>query len=93
MPMISKAVCQELQLAARDGPTVRLREVRDVTLEGKVHRVLARSGATWSYSLRAYVFADLYPYGQAAEVIHQIVARQTAVRPDRGMVSCPASIA
>ncbi len=43
MPMISKAVCQELQLAARDGPTVRLREVRDVTLEGKVHRVLARS--------------------------------------------------
>ncbi|WP_433407015.1 SAM-dependent methyltransferase [Streptomyces sp. CA-146814] len=93
MPMISKAVCQELQLATCDGPTVRLRENSDTALSDKVHVVLARSGATWSWSLRVYVFADLYPHGQAAEVIQRIVARQTAVRPDRGMVSCPASIA
>ncbi|RNG29830.1 SAM-dependent methyltransferase [Streptomyces botrytidirepellens] len=40
------------------------------------------------------MFADLYPFGQAEPLIGQILTRRSAVnRPDRGVVSCPQSIA
>jgi hypothetical protein len=91
---ISKAVCRELELAVCEGPVVRLREDADPAAADGAHKVLTRSGACWSFRRRAYVFADLYPFGQAAELIERIVARRCAVnRPDRGVVSCPQSIA
>ncbi|GAB2717058.1 SAM-dependent methyltransferase [Kitasatospora kifunensis] len=92
--LIAKAVCRELELAVCDGPVVRLREGVDPVVADGVHRVLTRSGACWSFRQRAYVFADLYPSGRAAELVERIVARRCAVpRPDRGVVSCPQSIA
>lgn len=91
---ISKAVCRELELAVCNGPAVRLREEADPAAAEAAHKVLTRSGACWSVRHQAYVFADLYPFGQASELIPQIVARRHAVnRPDRGIVSCPQSIA
>jgi hypothetical protein len=90
MPKISKAVCRELELAVCDGPVVRLRE----PVSDGAHAVLLRSGASWSSRWDGYFFADLYPYGQASEVVERIVARRAAVNPpDRGVVSCPQSIA
>lgn len=91
---ISKAVCRELELAVCHGPAVRLRQEADPAATEGAHKVLTRSGACWSYRQQAYVFADLYPFGQASELITQIIARRCAVnRPDRGVVSCPQSIA
>ncbi|GAA5605754.1 SAM-dependent methyltransferase [Streptomyces griseus] len=91
---ISKAVCRELELAHCNGPTTRLRKEADPATAEAAHKVLTRSGACWSVRQQAYVFADLYPFGHASKLITQILARRHAVnRPDRGIVSCPQSIA
>jgi len=91
---ISKAVCQELERAVCDGPLVRLHEEAEPAAAEGAHKVLTRSGACWSNRYRGYMFADLYPFGQAAPLISQIITRRGAVnRPDRGVVSCPQSIA
>ncbi|MEV0778900.1 SAM-dependent methyltransferase [Streptomyces sp. NPDC050428] len=91
---IANAVRRELELAACEGPRVRLREDADPAVAEKVHKVLRRSGASWSRRHQCYVFADLYPFGDAAWLISQIITRRYAVnRPDRGVVSCPQSIA
>lgn len=91
---ISKATRTELERAACEGPVVRLHwDATDAGREG-VHRVLTRSGATWSVRHQGYMFADLFPFGQAADLVRLIIDRRHAVnRPDRGMVSCPQSIA
>ncbi|MET8680966.1 SAM-dependent methyltransferase [Streptomyces sp. NPDC004647] len=91
---ISKAVCRELERAVCDGPLVRLHEEAEPAAAEGAHKVLTRSGACWSIRHRGYMFADLHPFGQAAPLIDQIVTRRCAVnRPDRGVVSCPQSIA
>lgn len=91
---ISKATLQELKLAVCDGPVVRLREHPDPAGAKGVHQVLTRSGACWSFRHAAYVFADLYPFGQAAPLVQTIIDHRRAVnRPDRAVVSCPQSIA
>lgn len=91
---ISKATRQELELAVCDGPVVRLRKEADPAGAEGAHKVLTRSGACWSVRHQGYVFADLYPFGRAAELVERIVDRKCAVnRPDRGVVSCPQSIA
>ncbi|MFE0778896.1 SAM-dependent methyltransferase [Streptomyces sp. NPDC058861] len=91
---ISKATLAELERAACDGPVVRLHEdATDTGWEG-VHKVLTRSGATWSRRHHGYMLADLFPFGQAADLVRLIIDRRHAVnRSDRGMVSCPQSIA
>ncbi|MFG2986168.1 SAM-dependent methyltransferase [Streptomyces sp. NPDC048258] len=91
---ISKATRTELERAVCEGPVVRLHE--DATEQGAegAHRVLTRSGATWSLRHQGYMFADLFPFGQAADLVRLIIDRRSAVnRPDRGIVSCPQSIA
>ncbi|MEV6676248.1 SAM-dependent methyltransferase [Streptomyces erythrochromogenes] len=91
---ISKVTHAELKRATCEGPLVRLHDNATTPGSEGVHRVLTRSGATWSRRHRAYVFADLFPFGQAAEVVRLILDRRCAVnRPDRGIVSCPQSIA
>ncbi|MEU9420987.1 SAM-dependent methyltransferase [Streptomyces sp. NPDC048272] len=91
---ISKATRTELDRVVCEGPVVRLHENATETGREGAHRVLTRSGATWSLRHQGYVFADLFPFGQAAELVRRIIDRRCAVnRPDRGMVSCPQSIA
>ncbi|MCX4681670.1 class I SAM-dependent methyltransferase [Streptomyces sp. NBC_01433] len=91
---ISRATLKELQHAACDGPMVRLRTNADPVGAEGAHKVLTRSGATWSVRHRSYVFSDLFPFGQAAALVSQILDLRCAVnRPDRGVVSCPQSIA
>jgi hypothetical protein len=94
MPRIGRDVCQTLERAACEGPMVRLADQDENTLDERVDRVLAASGANWSYRHKAYVFADLYPFGQAAELLQQIITQRRTIRPhDRGMISCPQHVA
>ncbi len=73
---------------------VRLAEEDKNALDEHVDHALTASGASWSRRRKGYVFADLFPFGCAAELLQQMVAQRRTVRPrDRGMVSCPLSVA
>ncbi|MFB6984570.1 hypothetical protein [Streptomyces sp. NPDC056304] len=93
MPRIGRDVCKALERAVCEGPMVRLAEQDENALDERVDRVLTASRATWSFRHRAYVFADLFPSGSAADLLKQIIMQRRTVRPDRGMVSCPQSVA
>ena len=95
MPVIRKDTLRALAAAECRGPFV---SPPGTTFTGatdrRVHQVLTRAGATWGLRHQAYVFADLFPFGQAAPLIEQMCALKHVVRPeDRGVTSCPQRIA
>ena len=91
---ITKDILRRLAAAECRGPFVRLPDTTFNADDDRVHQALIRAGATWSRRHKAYLFADLFPFGQAAPLIEQMCTLKRLVRPDaRGMTSCPQATA
>ncbi|MFE1783493.1 SAM-dependent methyltransferase [Streptomyces sp. NPDC059506] len=94
---VAHDVREVLARATCEGVTVRLPLDVDPARPGlgeRTARVLTAAGAPFSHRRGAFVFADLFPFGQAQPLIdYMIVNRKTAPRPYRGEAPCPPAVA
>lgn len=91
---ITNDILRVLETAQCDGPLVYFPELTDSFVYERVDQILNKAGATWSFRHEAYLFADLFPAGQAAALIEKMITLRRVLRPeDRGVVSCPQAVA
>lgn len=94
---VAHDVREVLSRATCEGTTVRLPPGVDPArheVGARTAKALTAAGALFSPRRRAFVFADLFPFGQAQPLIDDMIANgRTAPRPFRGEAPCPPAVA